>query len=203
MSTRSPCSPGAVPWPRALRVHRIGVNYSMTWSFAGPDGRALFGWQRSPAKRSWCGFASATGCTTPEAARNSWSDRVDPDDSSASPALRPLAVVEGICLVRCRSTGLSSRSCTRSPRNPCLLAGGAAGHAEGRRLFPEAVGMSPVPRCFRNPGPHCPALRGRAGPSSADPPHSLDRGARGRRRRNLLIWRKGLLTYTAGCVVSP
>jgi hypothetical protein len=33
---------GTVPWPRALRVHRIGVNYSMTWSFAGPDGRALF-----------------------------------------------------------------------------------------------------------------------------------------------------------------
>lgn len=33
---------GAVPWPRALRVHRIGVDYSMTWSFAGPDGRALF-----------------------------------------------------------------------------------------------------------------------------------------------------------------
>ena len=33
---------GVVPWPRALRVHRIGVNYSMTWSFAGPDGRALF-----------------------------------------------------------------------------------------------------------------------------------------------------------------
>jgi hypothetical protein len=33
---------GAVPWPRALRVHRIGVSYSMTWSFAGPNGRALF-----------------------------------------------------------------------------------------------------------------------------------------------------------------
>jgi len=33
---------GAVPWPRVLRVHRIGTNYSMTWSFAGPDGRALF-----------------------------------------------------------------------------------------------------------------------------------------------------------------
>jgi hypothetical protein len=33
---------GTVPWPRALRVHRIGANYSMTWSFAGPDGRALF-----------------------------------------------------------------------------------------------------------------------------------------------------------------
>jgi hypothetical protein len=33
---------GAVPWPRALRIHRIGVNYSMTWSFAGPDGRAMF-----------------------------------------------------------------------------------------------------------------------------------------------------------------
>jgi hypothetical protein len=23
-------------------VHRIGADYSMTWSFAGPDGRALF-----------------------------------------------------------------------------------------------------------------------------------------------------------------
>ncbi|HXL18772.1 MAG TPA: hypothetical protein VN961_14765 [Streptosporangiaceae bacterium] len=33
---------GAVPWLRVLRVHRIGANYSMTWSFAGPDGRALF-----------------------------------------------------------------------------------------------------------------------------------------------------------------
>jgi hypothetical protein len=30
---------GAVPWPRALRIHRIGVDSSMTWSFAGPDGR--------------------------------------------------------------------------------------------------------------------------------------------------------------------
>lgn len=33
---------GTVPWPRALRIHRIGKDYSMTWSFAGPDGRALF-----------------------------------------------------------------------------------------------------------------------------------------------------------------
>jgi hypothetical protein len=33
---------GTVPWPRALRIHRIGVAYSMTWSFSGPDGRALF-----------------------------------------------------------------------------------------------------------------------------------------------------------------
>jgi hypothetical protein len=33
---------GAVPWPRALRIHRIGADYSMTWSFASPDGRALF-----------------------------------------------------------------------------------------------------------------------------------------------------------------
>lgn len=33
---------GSVPWPRALRIHRIGRNYSMTWSFASPDGRALF-----------------------------------------------------------------------------------------------------------------------------------------------------------------
>jgi len=31
---------GAVPWPRALRIHRIGANYSMTCSFASPDGRA-------------------------------------------------------------------------------------------------------------------------------------------------------------------
>lgn len=33
---------GAVPWPKALRIHRIGSDYSMTWNFAGPDGRALF-----------------------------------------------------------------------------------------------------------------------------------------------------------------
>jgi hypothetical protein len=33
---------GVTPWPRALRIHRIGGNYSMTWSFASPDGRALF-----------------------------------------------------------------------------------------------------------------------------------------------------------------
>ena len=33
---------GAAPWPRTLRIHRIGRSYSMTWSFAGPDGRALF-----------------------------------------------------------------------------------------------------------------------------------------------------------------
>lgn len=33
---------GAVPWPRALRIHKVGANYSMTWSFASPDGRALF-----------------------------------------------------------------------------------------------------------------------------------------------------------------
>jgi hypothetical protein len=33
---------GATPWPRALRIHRIGANYSMTWNFTGPDGRALF-----------------------------------------------------------------------------------------------------------------------------------------------------------------
>jgi hypothetical protein len=33
---------GKAPWPKALRIHRIGANYSMTWSFSGPDGRALF-----------------------------------------------------------------------------------------------------------------------------------------------------------------
>ncbi len=37
----------AVPWPRGLRVKRVqgmpGV-WEMTWSFAGPDGRATFEW---------------------------------------------------------------------------------------------------------------------------------------------------------------
>ncbi len=35
---------GAAPWPRALRIHRIGRDYSMTWSFSSPDGRATFEW---------------------------------------------------------------------------------------------------------------------------------------------------------------
>jgi hypothetical protein len=33
---------GTAPWPRRLRIHRIGEVYSLTWSFSGPDGRALF-----------------------------------------------------------------------------------------------------------------------------------------------------------------
>jgi hypothetical protein len=33
---------GEAPWPRRLRVHKIGEIYSLTWSFADPDGRALF-----------------------------------------------------------------------------------------------------------------------------------------------------------------
>ena len=33
---------GEAPWPRRLRVHKIGEVYSLTWSFAGPEGRALF-----------------------------------------------------------------------------------------------------------------------------------------------------------------
>ena len=33
---------GEAPWPRRLRVHKIGKVYSLTWSFSGPDGRALF-----------------------------------------------------------------------------------------------------------------------------------------------------------------
>ncbi len=33
---------GEAPWPRRLRIHRIGEAYSLTWSFASPDGRALF-----------------------------------------------------------------------------------------------------------------------------------------------------------------
>jgi hypothetical protein len=31
-----------VPWSRAMRIHKIGADYSMSWSFAGPDGRTLF-----------------------------------------------------------------------------------------------------------------------------------------------------------------
>lgn len=34
---------GEAPWPRRLRIHQVGGGiYSMTWSFAGPDGRATF-----------------------------------------------------------------------------------------------------------------------------------------------------------------
>lgn len=33
---------GATPWPTRLRIHKIGEVYSLTWSFARPDGRALF-----------------------------------------------------------------------------------------------------------------------------------------------------------------
>ena len=33
---------GDVPWPRRLRIHKIADAYSLTWSFAQPDGRALF-----------------------------------------------------------------------------------------------------------------------------------------------------------------
>jgi len=63
---------GTEPLPRALRVHRIGANYSMTWSFAGPAGRAQFRLVRSQARPSWCGCASATtASTTPDPA---WSE---------------------------------------------------------------------------------------------------------------------------------
>ena len=37
----------AMPWPRGIRVKRVvaapGI-WEMTWSFAGPDGRATFEW---------------------------------------------------------------------------------------------------------------------------------------------------------------
>jgi hypothetical protein len=33
---------GTTPWPPRLRIHKIGEVYSLTWSFSGPDGRALF-----------------------------------------------------------------------------------------------------------------------------------------------------------------
>ena len=39
----------SMPWPRGLRVKRVqgapGI-WEMTWSFAGPDGRATFEWIR-------------------------------------------------------------------------------------------------------------------------------------------------------------
>jgi hypothetical protein len=38
---------GAVPWPRALRVHRIGAGYSMTWSLRDPMAGRYSGWPRS------------------------------------------------------------------------------------------------------------------------------------------------------------
>jgi hypothetical protein len=33
---------GEAPWPKRLRIHKIGEVYSLTWSSSGPDGRALF-----------------------------------------------------------------------------------------------------------------------------------------------------------------
>jgi hypothetical protein len=33
---------GEAPWPKRLRVHKIGEIYSLTWSFSSPDGSALF-----------------------------------------------------------------------------------------------------------------------------------------------------------------
>jgi hypothetical protein len=33
---------GEAPWPKRLRIHKIGEVYSLTWSFSSPDGRALF-----------------------------------------------------------------------------------------------------------------------------------------------------------------
>jgi hypothetical protein len=33
---------GEAPWPKRLRVHKIGEVNSLTWSFSSPDGRAPF-----------------------------------------------------------------------------------------------------------------------------------------------------------------
>jgi hypothetical protein len=33
---------GEAPWPKRLRIHKIGEVYSLTWNFTGPDGRAPF-----------------------------------------------------------------------------------------------------------------------------------------------------------------
>jgi hypothetical protein len=45
---------GEIPWPRRLRIHKIADAYSLTWSFAHPDGRVLFiiGRDRDP-KLTW------------------------------------------------------------------------------------------------------------------------------------------------------
>lgn len=49
---RHATEPGA-PWPKGLRVKRVegaqGV-WEMTWSFAGPDGRATFEWTQIDAE---------------------------------------------------------------------------------------------------------------------------------------------------------
>jgi hypothetical protein len=71
---------GSVPWPRALRVHRIGVDYSMTWSFAGPDGRALFRLAEVAGETVVvCCVSATTVSTTPEVVRSGaggwWADR--------------------------------------------------------------------------------------------------------------------------------
>lgn len=50
---------GAAPWPRALRVHRIGRDYSMTWSFAGPTAGRCSGWQKWQANLLLSGFRLA------------------------------------------------------------------------------------------------------------------------------------------------
>jgi len=39
---------GDAPWPRRLRIHKIGDAYSLTWTFASPAGRALFMISRGP-----------------------------------------------------------------------------------------------------------------------------------------------------------
>jgi hypothetical protein len=33
---------GDVPWPKRLRIHKIGEIHSLTWSFSSPHGRASF-----------------------------------------------------------------------------------------------------------------------------------------------------------------
>ncbi len=38
---------GTPPWPKRLRIHQLaGGVHSITWSFAGPDGRATFHLER-------------------------------------------------------------------------------------------------------------------------------------------------------------
>ena len=44
---------GEAPWPRRLRIHKIGETYSLTWSFAAPTGGLCSRSARTPtANRS-------------------------------------------------------------------------------------------------------------------------------------------------------
>jgi hypothetical protein len=103
---------------------------------------------------------------------------------------------DGACLVALNTLVIAIRSCVDGPgghagyvrrsRDSCLLAGGTAERAEGRRLFPEPRPVHhPRDAGCGNPGPDNQALRGRTGPSRPNPPDSLTRGESGPSRVRL------------------